>query len=99
MEKMRDLQTLLAILDGQVLAPGYLSPSGNNTAHDTLRALVQARSPIVTPQAPISPPDLLNTPAWVGSLRGFNAIFLNGVNGQLDLSHGNQQPAYYFQLP
>jgi hypothetical protein len=95
---MRDLQTLLVILDGQVLAPGYLTPSGNNTAHDTLRALVQARSPIVTPGTPIQPPDLLNTPAWVGSLRGFNAIFLNGVDGRLDLSH-NQQPAYYFQLP
>jgi hypothetical protein len=96
---MRDLQTLLTILDGQALSPGYLSPSGDGTAHDTLRALIQARSPIVTPQAPISPPDLLNTPAWVGSLRGFNAIFLNGVNGHLDLSHGQQQAAYYFKLP
>lgn len=95
---MRDLQTLLAILDGQKLAPGYLTPLGDQTAWGTLLALKDARYPTITPGTPITPPDLLNTPAWVGALKGFNAIFLNGVDGQLDLSH-NQQAAYYFQLP
>lgn len=95
---MRDLQTLLAILDGQKLSAGYLTPLGDGTAWGTLLALKDQRDPRVTPGAPISPPDLLNTPAWVGSLRGFNAIFLNGVDGRLDLSH-NQQAAYYFLLP
>lgn len=96
---MRDLETLLVILGDQNLAPGYLTPATGGRASDTVRALRQARNPIVTPQTPISPPDLLNTPAWVGSLRGFNAIFLQGVDGRLDLSHGSQQAAYYFQLP
>lgn len=93
---MRNLQQLLIILDGQNLAPGYLTPTGNALA--TVMSLMAARDPIVTPQAPISPPDLLNTPAWVGSLKGFNAIYLAGVDGNADLSHG-QQAAYYFQLP
>lgn len=95
---MKDLQTLLVILDGQKLSAGYLQPMGDNTALGTVMALMQARDPIVTPQAPINPPDLLNTPCWVGALAGQNAIFLNGVDGRLDLSHG-QQPAYFFQLP
>jgi hypothetical protein len=95
---VRDLQTLLTILDGQKLAPGYLQPLGDGTALGTCMSLMQARDPIVTPETPITPPDLLNTPAWVGSLKGFNAIFLNGVDGNMDLSHG-QQPAYLFQLP
>ena len=43
--------------------------------------------------------DLLFKEAWVGSLRaGKDAIWLNGVDGNLDLSNG-QQPAYVFQEP
>lgn len=95
---MRDLQTLLAILDGQKLTPGYLTPLGDGTALGTLIALKNARDPFTVAGAPISPPDLLNTPCWVGSLRGFDAIFLNRVDGRLDLSH-NQQAAYYFSQP
>lgn len=95
---MRDLQTLLVILDGQKLSPGYLSPGGDGTAWGTYLALKNARDPIVVLGAPITPPDLLNTPAWIGSLKGFDAIFLNGVDGQLDLSHA-KQPAYYFTQP
>jgi len=93
---MRNLQQLLIILGQQKLASGYLTSNG--TALDTVMTLMAARDPIVTPQAPISPPDLLNTPAWVGSLKGFNAIYLPGVDGNMDLSHG-QQPAYSFLLP
>jgi len=93
---MRNLQQLLIILGQQKLASGYLTSNG--TALDTVMTLMAARDPIVTPQAPISPPDLLNTPAWIGCLLGQNGIYLNGVNGQLDLSHG-QQPAYILALP
>lgn len=91
---MRSLQTLLVILNGQHLTAGYLTPAGAGTAHETVRALILQRDPIQVLSTPITPPDLLNTPAWVSSLRGKDAIYLNDVSGNLDLSKAG--PAYIF---
>jgi hypothetical protein len=89
---MRSLQTLLVILDGQKLAAGYLTPKP--TALETVIDLMTLRNPILVATTPITPPDLLNTPAWVSSLAGRNAIYLNDVSGNLDLSKA--APAYLF---
>lgn len=92
---MRTLQTLLTILDGQKLGAGYLTPP-KPTAYESVIELKKAHDPIVLLGTPITPPALLFTPAWVSSLaQGRDAIYLAGVNGQLDLSH--QGPAYVFQ--
>lgn len=94
---VRTLQTLLTILDGQKLSPGYLTPSGSGTALETVIALMQQFDPFTLLQNPIARPALLFTPAWVASLgAGKDAIFLDGVDGFLDLSNGQQQPAYIF---
>ena len=94
---MRTLQTLLVVLDGQHLTAGYLTPSGTGTALETVIALMQQFDPFTIVGAPITPPALLFTPAWVGSLAaGKDAIYLEGVDGNLDLTHGAQQPAYIF---
>jgi hypothetical protein len=90
---MRSLQTLLTILDGQHLSAGYLTPSGTGTALETVIALMTQMNPILLAGTPITPPALLFTPAWVAVAQGQNAIFLNGLDGNLDLSHG-KQPAY-----
>lgn len=91
---MRSLQVLLSILGAQKLAAGYLTPAGaNSTAHETVRDLILKRDPIQVLTTPIQPPDLLNTPAWVSSMRGTNAIYLNDVSGNLSTSNG---PAYLF---
>ena len=89
---MRRLQTLLAILNGQHLSPGYLTPAGSGTALETLIALKNQFDPVTLLGQPISPPALLFTPAWVASLKGKDAIYLAGVDGNLDLSKG--QAAY-----
>ena len=91
---MRTLEVLLTVLDGQKLAAGYLTPAGSGTALETVRALRLNTDPIFLLSNPITPPGLLNTPAWVSSLRGRNAIYLNDVSGNLDMSKG--QPAYVF---
>jgi hypothetical protein len=93
--KMNTLNQLLIILDGQKLGAGYLTPGGP-TALETVIALRQQFDPFTLLGNPITPPAVLLTPAWVGSLgAGKDAIFLDGVDGALDLSH-NQQPAYVF---
>lgn len=89
---MRPLQTLLAILDGQHLTPGYLPTFGSGTALETLIGLKNQFDPYTLLQNPIARPAWLFTPAWVASLKGQNAIYLAGVDGNLDLSQG--QPAY-----
>jgi hypothetical protein len=95
---MYSLQRLLTILGGQKLSPGYLTPSGNNTALETVLHLMSQFSYYVILQNPIPYPALLVTPAWIGSLGvGRDAIFLNGVDGNLDLSHAG--PAYIFTQP
>jgi hypothetical protein len=106
-----NLQNLLVILDGQKLSPGYLQPAPSGTAHDTLIALKQQFDPIQLRTNPLpgmnNPPivngrplaNLLFSPAWIGSLAvGQDAIFLDGVDGGLDLSQ-QRQPAYIFTKP
>jgi hypothetical protein len=101
---MNTLQDLLVILDGQQLLPGYLTPAGNPAnAHDTLRALKIQFDPYTLASNPLpgmtnqpGAPNLLFCPAWVGSLGvGQDAIWLDGVDGKLDLSHA-KGPAYVF---
>jgi hypothetical protein len=95
-KKVNTLQTLLIILDGQKLGAGYLTPPAP-TALETVRELKKAYDPWVLAQNPLPYPQLLMTPAFVGSLAsGQDAIFLDGVDGNLDLSHGAKQPAYVF---
>lgn len=101
------LQNLLIILGTrQKLAAGYLTPVGTApnppNAHDTLRALKQQFDPYVLLQNPlpgltnVPQPNLLLSPAWIGSLAaGQDAIFLEHVDGNLDLSR-TPQPAYIF---
>jgi hypothetical protein len=99
---MNTLQDLLTILGGQQLAAGYLTPAGNGSAHDTVRALKQGFDPFTLTSNPLpgmtnqpGAPNILLSPAWIGSLGvGQDAIFLNGVDGKLDLSHAG--PAYRF---
>lgn len=93
----RSLQSLLVILDGQKLKAGYLTPP-KPTALECVHELKKAYDPTQLPQnpAPFQFPSLLFTPAWVGSLgAGQDAIFLDGVDGMLDLSHATK-PAYIF---
>jgi hypothetical protein len=92
------LQTLLVILDGQKLGAGYLTPP-KPTALETVIELKKAYDPRQLPSNPVPYqwPSLLHTPAFVASLAGGqDAIFLDGVDGNLDLSHGSKQPAYVF---
>lgn len=56
--------------------------------------MILAHDPIFVLGNPITPPDLLFTPAWVSSMRGTNAIYLNAMDGNLDLSKAG--PAYVF---
>jgi hypothetical protein len=94
---MYTLQRLLTILDGQKLSPGYLTPP-KPTALETVIELKKAFDPFTLLQNPITPPALLMTPAWVASLKaGQDAIYLAGVDGNLDLSHAG--PAYVFTQP
>jgi hypothetical protein len=90
---MNTLETVLAILGPQKLSAGYLTPSGSGTAHDTLRALRQQFDPITLLGAPITPPALLFTPAHLTSLSGQDAIYLDGVDGNLSMAAG---PSYKF---
>ena len=94
---MRTLQTLLVILDGQKLTAGYLTPAGSGTALETVIALKNQFDPYTLIQNPLSRPATLFTPASVRSLGtvGQTGIFLEGVDGNLDLSHA-PQPAYIF---
>jgi hypothetical protein len=106
---MPNLQNLLVILDGQKLSAGYLQPAPSGTAHDTLIALKQQFDPITLRTNPLpgmnNPPvvngrplaNLLFSPAWVSNRAGVDAIYLDGVDGGLDLSQ--RQPAFYFTQP
>jgi hypothetical protein len=90
---MRSLQVLLTILDGQKLSAGYLTPKP--TALETMIDLKRQADGFVLNSLPTLPPaTLLFTPAWVASLKGRDAIFLAGVDGNLDLSKSG--PAYVF---
>lgn len=94
---MRTLQILLTLLDGQKLAPGYLTPpkpTALECAIDLKRQLdtVTINGGAYQPQG-----NLLFASAWVGSLRaGQDAIWINDVDGNLNKANG---PAYVFQQP
>jgi hypothetical protein len=105
---MKTLQTLLQLLGRtQKLAPGYLTPVGSGgaapNAHDTVVALKQQFDPVVLAQNPLpgmtnqpGAPNVLLTPAWVGSLAaGQDAIFLLDVGGRINTAN-TPQPAYIF---
>jgi hypothetical protein len=96
---MRTLQELLTVLDGQKLGPGYLTPT-KPTAYECAIDLKRQLDTVTINGGRYQPQgDLLFRHAWVGSLRaGQDAIWLNGVDGNLDLSNG-QQPAYTFLPP
>ena len=101
---MNTLQTLLTILGGQKLKPGYLTPAGSGTALETVIALKQQFDPFTLLSNPL--PGLTNVPypnillgkAWVGSLAaGQYAIFLEHVDGNLNLTN-TPKPAYIFSM-
>jgi hypothetical protein len=99
-ENVRTLQELLVVLDGQKLSPGYLTPLAP-TALEHMIALKRTLDTVTINGGAYQPAgNLLFAEAWVGSLRaGQDAIWLNGVDGNLDLSNGNKQPAYIFTQP
>lgn len=99
---MPNLQNLLTILDGQKLVAGYLTPAGSGTALETVIAMKQQFDPYTLLQNPlprmtnVAQPNFLLSPAWVSSLAaGQDAIYLDGVDGNLDFSQ-NKQPAFIF---
>lgn len=108
---MPNLQNLLVILGPtQKLNSGYLSvpatgPAGGGTARDVLEALKQQFDPYTLRSNPlpgmtnqVGAPNVLLTPAWVGSLAaGQDAIFLDGVDGNLNLGN-TPRPAYLFSM-
>jgi len=104
---MGTLQELLISLgNDQKLGPGYLTPVGTPapTALQTVRALRQQFDPYTLLQNPlpgqtnrVEGVNVLLTPAYVSNAAGQpSAIFLDGVDGNLDFSHGVKQPAYVF---
>jgi hypothetical protein len=96
---MYTLQRLLITLDGQKLSPGYLTPAGSGTALETVLDLKRQADTFVINASPWqSPAALLTRPAFIASLKaGQDVIYLNGVDGNLDLSQGG--PAYRFTQP
>jgi hypothetical protein len=89
---MYTLQRLLVSLKDQKLGAGYLTPT-KPTAYECAVDLRNRNDPIFLLSNPITPPDLLRTPAWVSSLRGQDAIYLADVDGNLNKANG---PAYVF---
>jgi hypothetical protein len=101
---MNSLQEILISLGkDQKLGAGYLTPVGTPApnALETVRALRQAFDPFTLVQNPlpnmtnVPTPNILFSPAYVSNAAGQpSAIFLDGVDGNLDFSHGVKQPAY-----
>jgi hypothetical protein len=93
------LQNLLITLRGQKLTAGYLPVFGDSTAHDTFRGLKNQFDPFTLVGNPLpSPYPPLLTPAWIASLDGQDAIYLDGYDGNVDLSK-TPKPAYTFTQP
>lgn len=99
-----NLDNLLTTLGkDQHLAPGYLTPVGTPpNALETVKALRQQFDPIVLRSNPLpgmtgmGAPNILLSPAWIGSLAaGQDAIFLEDVGGRINTSN-TPQPAYIF---
>jgi hypothetical protein len=96
---MRTLQSLLTILGGQKLAPGYLTPTKPTALECAIDLKRQLDTVTINGGRYQASGDLLFKEAWVGSLAaGQDAIWINDVGGHLDISNG-QQPAYKFQQP
>jgi hypothetical protein len=96
---MRTLQSLLTILDGQKLSPGYLTPPKPTALECAIDLKRQLDAVTINGGSYQLPGSLLFSEAWVGSLAaGQDAIFLNDVSGNLDLSH-TPKPAYLFTQP
>jgi len=103
---MNTLQEILISLgQNQKLGAGYLTPVGTPpNALETVRALRQQFDPYTLLQNPLPGQtnrnegvNILLTPAYVSNAAGQpSAIFLDGVDGNLDFSHGTKQPAYVF---
>jgi hypothetical protein len=103
---MNTLQTLLVILDGQKLLPGYLTPAGSGTALETVIALKKQFDPYTLLGNPIPPPAVLFTPAriapQVSYTGGTEGIFLDDVDGNLKLGPpppNSHMPAYVLASP
>ena len=97
---MRTLQKLLVILGSQKLSPGYLTPPKPTALETAIELKRLADTDTINGAPHQTPNDLLFASAWVGSLgAGKDAIFLADVQGRLDTSHSNQQPAYIFTQP
>lgn len=94
---MRTLQKLLTVLDGQKLAPGYLTPP-KPTALECAIELKRQLDTVTINGGPYQPQgNLLFASAWVASLRaGQDAIYLADVDGNLNKANG---PAYVFSPP
>jgi hypothetical protein len=98
-KNMRTLQKLLTVLDGQKLSPGYLTPTKPTALEYAIDLKKQLDTGTINLTGYQSPGNLLFASAWVGSLRaGIDAIWLNGPDGNLDLSHGSG-PALIFTEP
>jgi hypothetical protein len=102
---MNSLQEILISLgQNQKLGAGYLTPVGTPpNALETVRALRQQFDPYTLLQNPlpnmtnVPTPNVLLSPAYVANAQGQpTAIYLEGVDGQLDFSHGVKQPAFVF---
>lgn len=89
---MYTLQKLLVSLGGQKLGAGYLTPT-KPTAYECAVDMANTFNGTVMMTNPVPVPALLRTPAWVSSLRGTNAIYLDDVSGNLATAQG---PAYVF---
>lgn len=89
---MYTLQKLLVSLGGQKLLAGYLTPT-SPTAYQCAVDMIMNFNGTLMSTNPVTPPTILNTPAWVSSLRGSNAIYLDDASGNLSTANG---PAYIF---
>src|SRR4029077_1257941 len=97
---MRTLQALLVILDGQKLGPGYLTPPKPTALECAIELKRQLDAVTINGGSYQPSGNLLFASAWVGSLRaGQDAIWLNAVDGNLDLSQSGKGPAYTFLPP
>jgi hypothetical protein len=98
-------EILISLGNDQKLGPGYLTPVGTPvpTALQTVRALRQQFDPWVLVSNPlpgmtnVPSPNVLFNAAYVANQAGQpTGIYLDGVDGNLDMSHGTKQPAYVF---
>lgn len=81
-------------MGSQKLGPGYLTPLAPTALEHMIALKRQLDTVTINNGSYQLPGNLLFASAWIGSLgAGKDAIWLNAVDGKLDLSQG-QQPAY-----